>query len=413
MTYYNNNVVYKHSALRRIVFYGAFMLIFALLSVGAYAQEDEVSNAENTSNPYIVTGIEVDITADNAVEAREQAFEVAQVKAYEVLARRILSPEQLENFETPSATKISSFVRDYEVTNEKLSAVRYNGIYQIRFSPKTFADLQQESNPQIQQAGDTLVIPVYQRAGRSFLWQANPFLNAWARARDNQQAGRFIVPVGDVDDVTGFGDNQGLNYDPSRLNAMRLRYQASQVALMTVEPKSNSDGSRVVELSLYNAQPYGPELARRINVPAYPGEMEEQLYNRVVSEAVRMAGSPTATPDNATTVTNNTILNLPTAGPANTMEVQTTFSSVREWIQVKKTLEGSPFINQVSVSSMSPRSATLNLNYQGDPQNLTGALQQLGFSLVPMAQGQPMQLVRGRLSQPTGQPSIYNQNTQF
>ena len=93
--------------------------------------EVELLEPSERLDPYTVEGIEVDVTADNAVEARADAFEVAQIKGYEILAQRFLSAEEMKTFETPDVEAISSFVKDYEVTNEQLSAVRYKGIYKI------------------------------------------------------------------------------------------------------------------------------------------------------------------------------------------------------------------------------------------------------------------------------------------
>lgn len=403
----NNNVVYKHSRFRRIVFYTAFMAMLWIPHIVMAQQEVSV-----TDDLYLVSGVEVDITADNAVEAREQAFDVAQVKAYEVLATRLLSSAQLQDFVTPDINEISRLVRDYEVTNEKLSSVRYNGTYQIRFSKRAFASAQSlDETKTVAQSGDTLVVPFYQRAGRSFLWQANPFMQAWVRARDSGQAGRFIVPVGDIDDITQIRGDQALHYDPSRMNAMRLRYQARQVAMMTVEPKTDVNGTNYIELSLYNAQPYGPELAQRRNIRIFSGEDKDQLYNRVVAEALRLGGKQEerARIVNTTTPPQETI-----EGPQEVLQVKTIFSSVQEWLQMKKTLESSPSISRVDVQSMSPRSAILNVIYRGGQQNLSMALQQSGFSILPsISQGGMMQLVRGRVAPTVPSAGSYLQQDPF
>ncbi|MEM6782067.1 MAG: hypothetical protein AAF569_09420, partial [Pseudomonadota bacterium] len=84
---------------------------------------------------YKVEGIEVDVTAENAVEAREKAFEEAQVKAFEVLTEKLMTPFERETYEMPDVNTISGFVQDFEVTNEQLSAVRYKGTYTFRFRP--------------------------------------------------------------------------------------------------------------------------------------------------------------------------------------------------------------------------------------------------------------------------------------
>jgi hypothetical protein len=73
--------IYKQFTLARTV----VCLLFSALLVGfagiAAAQTDPL---------YTVEGVEVDVTDKNAVKAREKAINDAQVKAYQILAERIL-----------------------------------------------------------------------------------------------------------------------------------------------------------------------------------------------------------------------------------------------------------------------------------------------------------------------------------
>ena len=158
MAFIHNNYSYRHSGKRRTVFYAAFLL---LLIWNASVRAQEFVDVEGEEVSYIVENIDVDITAENAVQAREQAFEAAQIKGYEELAKRTLSAEQLENFKTPDINTVSGYVQDYEVTNEKLSAVRYSGTYKISYSKQAFSYLDQteDGGNQIAQKGDTLILP--------------------------------------------------------------------------------------------------------------------------------------------------------------------------------------------------------------------------------------------------------------
>jgi Fe-S cluster biosynthesis and repair protein YggX len=377
-----------------------------LISVPAKAQDELAGIISTTSDPYLIEKIEVDITAGSAVEAREQAFEAAQVKGYEALAKRLLSAEEYKEFETPDLNTISAFVQDYEVTNEKLSAVRYNGTYRIRFSENALSNIQQAANvipdgnqQNMMPQGDILLIPIYQRGGRSFLWQANPFMQAWVRARQSGTTKNFIIPVGDIEDIRQFRDNQGLSYDPSRLNAMRLRYDAKTVALLTVEPRPQADSTTLYEIKLFEAQAYGPEPRQQMMVRAYPGELEEQLYNRLVNESYKLLnGIQTQMVNNQPQNNFNQADNSTIAYPAVdvTIRSQVNFSSVREWVQTKQQIEALPMVSNVMVKSMSPRAATLDIKFKGGEEELRQALSQKGLILNNAPQGQIYQIMRGQ-----------------
>ena len=82
---------------------------------------------------FTVENITVDVTADNAIDARNQAFEQGQTKAYKALSERLLEEGEAETMIAPDADTISTMIQDFEVTNERLSAVRYVGTYTFTF----------------------------------------------------------------------------------------------------------------------------------------------------------------------------------------------------------------------------------------------------------------------------------------
>jgi len=363
----------------RTAFYKLFCMFFmAFFVMGGVvmAQDEEVKPS------YTIEDVEVDITADNAVQAREEAFEAAQIKGYEMLAERFLSAEELKNFKTPDINKVSALVKDYEVTKEKLSATRYKGTYKIRFSQRAFAKEvpAEDKQKSAAQNGDILVLPFYEAGGRSFLWQINPFLEAWVRARNNNTAGRAIIPVGDVDDVTQVRGNQSINYDPAALNDMKLRYRARDVVLMTATEQGMMDASANILVSIYNVRSYGPELTRQLPIRGYPGEPQEQRYNRVVKEVIQAMGAMWQNQP-APNSQQNYVDQKPLSGPMASIIAQLNFSSVREWVDAKRSIEQTRSVQSVDVKSLSPRSATLNINYQGDIGGLRQSLQQVGLNL--------------------------------
>ncbi len=99
-----------------------FLAVIFAVSL-AHAQDDMA---------YTVEGVRVDVTADNAVNARQQAFDKAQQDAFAQLSAR-LSPGQ--PVAAPPPTTIATMVDDFEITQEQLSPVRYVGTYTFRFRP--------------------------------------------------------------------------------------------------------------------------------------------------------------------------------------------------------------------------------------------------------------------------------------
>ncbi|HPF77670.1 MAG TPA: DUF2066 domain-containing protein [Alphaproteobacteria bacterium] len=384
----------------RTVFYAVFVLFFMVFPAQAQTIETAPMGTPAAAAPsYTVEDIEVDVTADNAVQAREKAFEEAQIKGYRMLAERFLSAEDMANFEDPDINTVSALVKDYEVTNEKLSATRYKGIYKIRYSKKAFGnnapDMGMTHGAMVPAGGDILVLPFYQLGQRTFLWQINPFLEAWTRAKNDNHAGKAVVPVGDIDDISQIRDDQALTYDPSKLNAMRLRYHARDVALMIARPQSTPGSSTNVEVSFYKVKPYGPEMIRQMTVQGYPGELEQQLYNRVVAQAAMVieSGARGQQPQAGQAVPNNNqVQQAPLSGPVSSITAQVNFNTVREWVDAKRSIERAYGVQSVEVKSLSARHAMVGVNFQGSVDALRQSLQQVGIGSkeLPVQLGSPV-----------------------
>lgn len=83
--------------------------------------------------PYVVTGVPVDVTAADAVTARDQAILEGQRKAFAMLMEQQLGPEQAATIKTPSDDHLSAMIENFEVESERISGVRYVGVLTFRF----------------------------------------------------------------------------------------------------------------------------------------------------------------------------------------------------------------------------------------------------------------------------------------
>lgn len=372
---------YKHLQNNRTAFYALFMALFVnLLSISPVLADS-----------YTVEDIKVDVKAANAVEAREKAFEEAQIKGYKMLATRFLSAEELENFTTPDINTVSPLVKDFELTNEKLSTTRYAGTYKIRYSSKAFANksavgvvnpsANSQSNTVRPQRGDILVLPFFEDAGAVSLWRPNPFMQAWLKARDSDRAAPAIVPVGDMNDISAIKDNDALRYNPAGVEGLKKRYRARGAAILVANPELLPDGSQNINVSIYNATAQGPQLVRQISVLGSPVDAREQVYANVIAEVNKVLGAGWMR-DESPLSQNQIAANLPPlTGPVQTLVAQINYSTMRQWVDAKKSIERSYGVKVINVKSLSPRAATMIVSYQGSVENLR---QSLGLNGIKM-----------------------------
>ncbi len=422
-----NTQFYKQFAQSRTAFY---LLIFMLCVVF-------VPSARAQANPaYTVEGVEIDVTAENAVKAREKAMAEAQVKAYQMLAERFLSPEELKSFHAPDADTVSMLVQDFEVTNEQLSAVRYKGTFTVRFRPnamktqmasqgKVYSDIQQKP---------VLILPFYEAGGKTSLWnQGNPWMQAWrALPADKNALQPLAIPLGDAQDAAQISDEQAMDYDPVMLQQLAERYNADDIAILLASAEQKG-----LTVNMYHNGFDGPVFIQKIVIDKTSGETDQAFFNRAALQAKALlrqnwkanaaynpampgaqpsqqAAQTTYTGDAGTmyqmmrngqvpqaqgvpppAAHNNQGLGTPTTYPAIAR-----FNSVQDWVRMKNTLDRVYGVQFVLIKSLKTREAYIDIRYAGEIRALQAALQTAGIGMRSSFAGAPIELFVTSSNQP-------------
>ena len=221
--------------------------IFCTFFIWALLIASGTAYAQSAANPFTVEDVQVDVTAESSVAARDKAFEEAQKKAFKMLADRLVSEGKISGYRTPDPITLASMIKDFEVTNEKISTVRYVGTYTIRFreqavkkyfslSSLSMADNSSSSagtGSTQQTAMQTLLVLPFYRVGQNMkVWQdGNLWLQAWGR---DLSAGALPVevPIGDLMDIADIGETEGVSFNPNGLARMLKRYDATDAAII-------------------------------------------------------------------------------------------------------------------------------------------------------------------------------------
>jgi hypothetical protein len=378
-------ILYKPFKPFRTVFY-VLLAAFFCWSFPALAQLD----------PYVVEGVKVDVTADNAINARNQAFEKAQQEALKALAGQIYSQSQMASFTPPAATAISPMVQDFEVTQEKLSSKRYIATYTFRFKRsavnqyfgQTYSQLPPDSSPV--QAEDTssygpatqsaganiLILPFYKVGQQTLLWSAyNGWMESWRRTGSGAQ----IVPLGDLSDVADIGDDDALRYDETGLRRILARYSAREAAILIASPDSEfaqiksdeSPAAGMLKVDIYRTDRRdGPEQAGQVIVTATPRETRGAMFDRAALQVQRTLQSDWK----------NTSY-VPQRAARSTIEMRVPFANLQEWASAQRALSRIHGVNDVVLKSLTPREARIGVVYEGNADSLRVALQQAGMDM--------------------------------
>lgn len=220
-----------------------FVLPFLVLLGLLCAREAGAASAD--SKMFSATNIQVDVTADNAALAREQAMQDGQKKALMVVMERITPDYVIEQLTELVPDDIINMVQDLRVLNEKTSTVRYIATLEVRFNPDAVRELlRQNGLPYVRTSGKPmLILPIYKRSPSStpMLWEEE---NAWLRAWINRTVESYMVPLfvpmGDLADVQIIAADQIVKGDLEAAQRLAKRYEAEGILIVEVVRSGSS-----------------------------------------------------------------------------------------------------------------------------------------------------------------------------
>lgn len=358
-------------------------------------------------NPaYTVHDVKVDIVAESAVKARDQAFLAAQTQAFKMLSERFLSPEQLSGFVPPDAASIAGMVADFEITSEQQSKKRYLGNYIFRFKPASvnryFGHGPLESFSATADSGSKLlVLPVFIQNGQPALWdlKKNPWLEAWQK-QNTDKASSLIIPKADVSDTMDIREFTAEKIPQSGLKRIRSRYGAEEIVILSaVFDQAAKD---MLKVSIYRTDRGKVELVQVVPFQQGKATRLGELLGNIVPQVKTMlsgnwkgevnydpyatsmtTGMPvTAQSEMAPTTT----APAPYAPQSGQVWVTSSFTNMADWLAIRRSLNGIPPLKSLRIVSLTTNQARMEFIYS-DWMALTSALSARGLSLQSTGPG--------------------------
>ena len=340
------------------------------------------ANSANAQDPiFTVENVKVDATAENAIAAREKAFEEAQIKAFQELTTRMLPEADIATTQPPATNIISTMIKDFELTNEQLSSVRYIGTYTFRFKDRDVRRYFAQKGATIIEASSKtlLILPFIDRDSRTSIWSpGNLWMQAWNRVPNLGGVVPLEVPLGDINDVRDISDSGAYTYDAARLNSMLQRYNANEAVVTVatpdeefqkiIDPLAVAKGSLVIEI--YRTDRGTPELVNQLTITADGALTRQQVYDR----GVTMVRSALQKNWKAKTAT-------PAAQKSKSIRVAVPIQNLNDWLNIQSQLKRISSLQDITLKSLSPRQANIEIYYKGDKERLNIALAQAGMEI--------------------------------
>jgi hypothetical protein len=405
-------------------------LLLPLLVGASWISGAPPANATATTRPssaalYTVSGVHVDVTAESAVAAREQAMTEARAQALKMLEARLVPSDALSRVPQVDPNRL---LRDFEVVSEKVGSTRYIGTLSVRFDADKVRNFLWSSNIPFSdtRSDPVLVLPVFEPGGQPVLFEAtNPWLGAWATLKQGLRVVPFVVPTGDLDDLRAISAVQALGADAGALGAIAARYNVQQVLIAAAAPIGAADdkagkvddkaakaddktaedaaakpGEKAEVKPTETAEKTGARAAAggltirllrvaqdgsgqdAFTVPGQPGEDQATLLARAVGAVV--------------TRVEDAWKNGTPQGPEHTLLATLPINSFSGWMALRKQVEQVEAVRGVDLKALSPREAKVLLHYSGEIPALQADLAAAGLMLIPAPSGEQGWLLRPR-----------------
>jgi hypothetical protein len=345
--------------------------------------------AQSDNGIYAVGDVAVDITADSAVHARDQALAQAQRDALKQLLER-LSVDQSLMTKADDDT-VAALVQNFEVQNERSSAVRYIGTFTVQFRPNAVREWLAKNNASFSETASkpVIVLPVLNSDGHPVLWERR---TKWWTAWENVHGGGLvpiIMPAGGLEDNSTIGTEQAVSGDTDAIKALIDKYQVDGAVVAQLDTDPDKPGSEIrVDVFRYDAdgKPADPV---HLSLPA-PGnkaaldaalveavrEVRRGLEGNWKQSLVKTAAPVSASPGPAA----------PSAAAidatAARIDVTVPINSLAEWELIKRKLGSIPTIEDSRIVTMTRTTAVIDLGFRGTTEQLENDLARQQLALT-------------------------------
>lgn len=321
-----------------------------------------------TLDPFRVSEVKVDATADSAAKAREQALSAGQKLAFAKLLRRMTLRRDLARLPQPSARQITDLVGGLEVDSEQASGIRYIAELSVRFKPAEVRALLRAARIDFVETPSqpVLVLPVYDGPSGLVLWdEPNPWRRAWARLAPRGGLVPFVQALGDLSDFQLIDAGQVIEDDALALTRIAERYEAAYVLIVIARTRrAGNAGQIAVEIDVLRFEVAARETQTVGSFRGAIGDDEDRAFE--------LTAAAVAAEIEERWKLNNIVL----SGPESRIVVQVPIVGFEQWLEVRRRLGAVALVRGDRLLQLSRRWANLEIAYLGSVGRLAKALQQ-------------------------------------
>ncbi len=354
--------------LRMREFYPVWVGI-AVMAVAGTVLFAPPASAQQRHDLFTVYSVPVDVSARTATQARTEALAEVQREALTRLYTKLANWDESRRIPEQSDAEIVRLVRGIEVVEERLSARRYIGEFNISFDPAGIRALFLAGGVPYTEtpSRSTLVIPVWQEAGAYQLWTGGAeWQDAWQEANPKNRLIAYRFAEGGIRDRLMLTADQALRGDSERLRKIAGHYGAEDVVVAIAKRVSGS-GADKIEFA-YRHGFAGTSFVEG-QITGREGDTGQMLLTRAADAIMRRADLKWKT---QTLLTNQ---------EKSRLDVYIMADTAEDWAQIEQRLDSIPIIREVIIKKMTVPLIHVAVDYLGSRDQLSLALSQADITL--------------------------------
>lgn len=307
--------------------------------------------------------INVDVTAEDAVQAKEQAMLQAQREAFLEVAGKLTDAENVAKLQMLSDNEIMHFVQSVGVEDEKIGGNKYVATLTVQLDETLLRDYLAENEMIEAETTELMVIPIFKprESYTPLLWEGN---NVW---RQNWYA-KGLIKFGlmqihtiserfrNIDRLnadTAIYMDSALYEDLSRMNA------SDKIYVVYAQTLSNGD----LKVSIKNLKNKAED-----NFTIY-NDNADNIFDKAIEKSVmfiaNMERNARRNENLATTETINAVY---------------IYENMKDWLGKSSMMSTLPMVEGIDTKSFGGGKVNFSLRYTGSIDNLWQALQEAGLS---------------------------------
>ncbi|WP_404386404.1 DUF2066 domain-containing protein [Caenispirillum salinarum] len=359
------------------------MVLAALLAVVSVPGAPARAQAPDPATLALFTAddVKVDVTADSAVAARDQALMEGQAKGLRQVMRDLAPAGYQDRLPEIGGEEAQNYVLSLQVEDEKRSNVRYIATLDITYNPDAVRQLLRMNDIPFSEQPRTpvLVVPLWQAPGAAgpILWEdPNPWRAAW-----NRRAGDGLVPtrvpLGDLGDLRALSADEAAGGDAAAVRNLLQRYDMTE----SVVARAALAGEDQLAVDMTRYRLAGQPSRQSLTLTRDPAEDRSAFLSRAADEvAARLRDDQWQGGGAAAGLS-------PDAAPQRMTAIVPTSGGLETWLTVRERLGQVPLVRGVEVQALSRERAQILLGYMGDVERLTLTLAQYGLDMSDLGGG--------------------------